>query len=100
MSMLVPVPVSVSLWISVLSSPELMLDATSRLTCKGKRIYHSFYTSTFTEYTVVLEISVTKTDDAAPMDKVCLVTCEVTTGYVAGVHSANVRRYLCVSMCQ
>ncbi|XP_070264951.1 alcohol dehydrogenase 6-like [Myotis yumanensis] len=74
----------------VLPSSGLMMDGTSRFTCKGKRIYHSFRTSTFSEYTVVPEISVAKIDDAAPMDKICLISCEVPTGYWAAVHSAKV----------
>ncbi|XP_052498185.1 alcohol dehydrogenase 1-like [Budorcas taxicolor] len=68
----------------------LMLDGTSRFTCKGEKIYHSFRTSTFTEYTVVPEISVVKIDAAAPMDKICVISCEVATGYGAAVHSAKV----------
>lgn len=86
-----PAPVSMSLRNSALSSSGLMLDGTSRFTCKGKKIHHSFRTSTFTEYTVVLEIAVAKIDAAAPMDKVSAISCEVPTGYGAAVHSAKVR---------
>nr|XP_020011145.1 alcohol dehydrogenase 1-like [Castor canadensis] len=74
----------------VLPSSGLMLDGTSRFTCKGKSIYHSFRVSTFTEYSVVPEIAVAKIDDAAPMDKVCLISCGVPTGYGAAVQSAKV----------
>lgn len=90
--MLLPLPVSMPPRNSVLPSSGLMLDGTSRFTCKGKKIYHSFRTSTFTEYTVVPEIAVAKIDDAAPMDKVSLISCEVPTGYGAAVHSAKVRK--------
>ncbi|XP_047574013.1 alcohol dehydrogenase 1-like [Lutra lutra] len=76
----------------VLPSSGLMLDGTSRFICKGKKIYHSFRASTFTEYTVVPEIAVAKIDDAAPLDKVSLISCEVPTGYGAAVHSAKVTR--------
>ncbi|EGW03288.1 Alcohol dehydrogenase 6 [Cricetulus griseus] len=58
--------------------------------CRGRKVYHSFRTSTFTEYTVVPEIAVVKIDDAAPMDKVCLLSCGVPTGYGAAVNSAKV----------
>ncbi|XP_059743506.1 class V alcohol dehydrogenase isoform X1 [Bos taurus] len=74
----------------ILPSSGLMLDGTSRFTCKGEKIYHSFRTSTFSEYTVVPEISVVKIDAAAPMDKICVISCEVPTGYGAAVHSAKV----------
>ncbi|XP_029798697.1 LOW QUALITY PROTEIN: alcohol dehydrogenase 1-like [Suricata suricatta] len=76
----------------VLPSSGLMLDGTSRFTCKGKKIYHSFRASTFTEYTVVPEIAVAKIDAAAPMDKVSIISCEVPTGYGAAVNSAKVTR--------
>lgn len=91
--MSVPLPVSVYmlLWISILPSTGLMMDGTCRFTCKGKKIYHSFRTSTFTEYTVVPEFTVAKIDDAAPMDKICLMSCLVPTGYGAAVNSAKVR---------
>lgn len=59
-------------------------------------IYHSFRTSTFTEYTVVPEIAVVKIDGAAPMDKVCLISCGFPTGYGAAVNSAKVSRVLVV----
>uniref|UniRef100_A0A8D1U0B6 Alcohol dehydrogenase-like C-terminal domain-containing protein n=1 Tax=Sus scrofa TaxID=9823 RepID=A0A8D1U0B6_PIG len=74
----------------VLPSSGLMLDGTSRFTCRGEKIYHLFRTSTFAEYTVVQEIGVAKIDDAAPMDKICIISCEVPTGYGAAVHSAKV----------
>lgn len=87
----VPVALPVLLWNSVLPSSGLMLDGTSRFTCRGEKIYHLFRTSTFAEYTVVQEIGVAKIDDAAPMDKICIISCEVPTGYGAAVHSAKVR---------
>ena len=37
-----------------------MPDGTSRFSCKGKSLYHFMGTSTFSEYTVVAEISVAK----------------------------------------
>ena len=38
----------------------VMPDGTSRFTCKGKPLYHFMGTSTFSEYTVVPEISIAK----------------------------------------
>ena len=52
-------------------------DGTSRFTCKGKTVYHFMGTSTFSEYTVVAEISVAKVSTTAPLDKVCLLGCGV-----------------------
>lgn len=68
-----------------------MPDGTIRFTCKGKQIYHFMGTSTFSEYTVVADISVAKIDPAAPFDKVCLLGCGVSTGYGAAVNTAEVK---------
>lgn len=46
--------------------------------------------STFSEYTVVAEISICKVADGAPLDKVCLLGCGVPTGYGAALNTANV----------
>jgi S-(hydroxymethyl)glutathione dehydrogenase/alcohol dehydrogenase len=43
-------------------------------------------TSTFSEYTVVSEVSLAKIDKEAPLDKVCLFGCGVTTG-IGAVHN-------------
>uniref|UniRef100_A0A8C6RP58 Alcohol dehydrogenase 6B (class V) n=1 Tax=Nannospalax galili TaxID=1026970 RepID=A0A8C6RP58_NANGA len=75
---------------SVLSPTGLMLDGTSRFTCRGRKIYHLYGTSTFTEYTMVHEIAVAKIDAGAPMDKVCVLSCEVPTGFGAVFNTAQV----------
>ena len=56
----------------------VMPDGTSRFTCKGKTVYHFMGTSTFSEYTVVAEISVAKINPTAALDKVCLLGCGVS----------------------
>ena len=48
----------------------LMPDGTTRFTCKGQEIYHYMGTSTFSEYTVLPEISVAKIPEDAPLEKV------------------------------
>lgn len=47
-------------------------------------------TSTFTEYTVVAAISLAKVDKAAPLEKVCLLGCGISTGYGAALNTAKV----------
>ncbi|XP_043917315.1 alcohol dehydrogenase class-3-like isoform X2 [Protopterus annectens] len=69
----------------------LMPDKTSRFTCKGKQVFHYMGTSTFSEYTVVMDISVAKIDSAAPLNKVCLLGCGFSTGYGAAINSAKVK---------
>jgi len=46
----------------------------------GNDIYHFMGCSTMSEYTVLAEISCAKIDTAAPLDKVCLFGCGVSTG--------------------
>lgn len=68
----------------------LMPDGTSRFSLNGKTIYHYMGTSTFSEYTVLPEISLAKINKAAPLDKVCLLGCGITTGIGAVLHTAKV----------
>ncbi|KAJ3013191.1 UNVERIFIED_CONTAM: NAD/NADP dependent alcohol dehydrogenase [Siphonaria sp. JEL0065] len=70
----------------------LMPDRTSRFTCKGQKIFHYMGTSTFSEYTVALEISVAKVTPVAPLEKVCLLGCGITTGYGAALKTAQVSK--------
>ena len=67
----------------------LMPDGTTRFSKDGKPIFHYMGTSTFAEYTVVPEISLAKIDKAAPLDKVCLLGCGVTTGIGAVLNTAK-----------
>lgn len=64
----------------------LMPDGTTRFSKDGKPIFHYMGTSTFAEYTVVPEIALAKIDEKAPLDKVCLLGCGVTTG-IGAVHN-------------
>eukprot|EP00177_Eucheuma_denticulatum_P000549 GFKZ01000983.1.p1 GENE.GFKZ01000983.1~~GFKZ01000983.1.p1 ORF type:complete len:287 (+),score=26.42 GFKZ01000983.1:169-1029(+) len=68
----------------------LMPDGTSRFTCKGKPIFHYMGVSSFSEYTVVADISVVKLRRDAPLEKVCLLACGVTTGLGAVVNTCKV----------
>lgn len=53
-------------------------------------MYHFMGTSTFSEYTVVADISLAKVNEKAPMDKVCLLGCGISTGYGAALNTAKV----------
>jgi S-(hydroxymethyl)glutathione dehydrogenase/alcohol dehydrogenase len=67
-----------------------MPDGTSRFSFKGKPVLHYMGTSTFSEYTVLPEISVAKINPKAPLDKVCLLGCGITTGIGAVLNTAKV----------
>lgn len=67
-----------------------MPDGTRRFSHKGKDIFHYMGCSTFSEYTVVPEIALAKINKAAPLEKVCLLGCGVTTGIGAVLNTARV----------
>jgi len=58
----------------------------------GKDLYHFMGTSTFSEYTVVHEESVAKVDSKAPLDKICLLGCGVSTGWGAVYNTCKVQK--------
>ncbi|MDX5363226.1 MAG: S-(hydroxymethyl)glutathione dehydrogenase/class III alcohol dehydrogenase [Pseudazoarcus pumilus] len=68
----------------------LMPDGTTRFSKDGKPIYHYMGTSTFSEYTVLPEIALAKINKEAPLEKVCLLGCGVTTGIGAVLNTAKV----------
>ena len=69
----------------------LMPDGTTRFSKDGKPIFHYMGTSTFSEYTVVPEIALAKISKEAPLEKVCLLGCGVTTGLGAVTNTAKVK---------
>jgi S-(hydroxymethyl)glutathione dehydrogenase/alcohol dehydrogenase len=68
----------------------LMPDGTSRLSHAGRMVHHFMGTSTFAEYTVVPEIALAKIRTDAPLDRVCLLGCGITTGIGAVLNTARV----------
>ena len=69
----------------------LMPDGTTRFSHQGKPLYHYMGTSTFSEYTVVAEISLAKINPVAPLGVMCLLGCGVTTGIGAVHNTAKVK---------
>jgi S-(hydroxymethyl)glutathione dehydrogenase/alcohol dehydrogenase len=67
-----------------------MPDGTSRFSINGETLYHYMGTSTFSEYSVMPEISVAKISTEAPLEKVCLLGCGITTGIGAVLNTAKV----------
>ncbi len=71
-----------------------MPDGTSRFSYKGEPVFHYMGCSTFSEYTVLPEISLAKIPSDAPLEKVCLLGCGVTTGIGAVLNTAKVEEAL------
>ncbi len=69
----------------------VMPDGSSRFSAGGRLVHHYMGTSTFAEYTVLPEIAVAKIAPRAPLDKVCLLGCGITTGIGAVRNTAKVR---------
>jgi S-(hydroxymethyl)glutathione dehydrogenase/alcohol dehydrogenase len=70
----------------------LMPDGTSRLTLAstGASLFHYMGISSFAEYAVCAEVSVAVVPKTAPLHRVCLLGCGVTTGYGAVTRTAKV----------
>ena len=60
----------------------MMPDGTTRFTTKegNQEIFHFMGCSTFSEYTVIAEISAAKINPRMPLNKACLFGCGVATG--------------------
>jgi len=64
-------------------------DGQSRFSINGKPIFHFVGTSTFSEYTVIHVGCVAKINPEAPLDKVCLLSCGISTGLGATLNVAK-----------
>ena len=69
----------------------VMPDGSSRFSLNGKMLHHYMGTSTFANYTVVPEIALAKIREDAPLEKVCLLGCGITTGIGAVINTAKVQ---------
>lgn len=69
----------------------VMPDGTLRFKCNGKELLHYMGCSTFSQYTVVADVSVVAVDPKAPAELTCLLGCGITTGYGSATIVANVQ---------
>jgi len=67
----------------------LMPDGSSRFSYQGEKILHYMGCSTFSNYTVLPEVSLAKIRKDAPFDMACYIGCGVTTGVGAVIYSAK-----------
>lgn len=70
----------------------VLADGTSRISCKGQQIYQFLGVSSFSQYTVVPDTSLAKIRSDAPLDKVFLLGCGVSTGYGAALNTGKVEK--------
>jgi S-(hydroxymethyl)glutathione dehydrogenase/alcohol dehydrogenase len=69
----------------------VMPDGTMRFSHDGRPVHHYMGCSTFSEYTVVAEVSLAKINPKANHEQVCLLGCGVTTGLGAVQNTAKVQ---------
>ena len=69
----------------------VMPDGTTRFSYQGEPIYHYMGCSTFSEYTVVAEVSLAKINPDANPEHVCLLGCGITSGIGAVHNTAKVQ---------
>ncbi|KAI0500829.1 hypothetical protein KFK09_019046 [Dendrobium nobile] len=72
-------------------------DGRVRFFCVGpdeerRPVYHFLNTSTFAEYTVIDSACVVKVPAEAPLSRMCLLSCGVSTGVGAAWNTANVEK--------
>ncbi|CAN1801807.1 Alcohol dehydrogenase, partial [Linum perenne] len=70
----------------------MLTDGKSRFSVDGNPIYHFLGTSTFSEYTVCHVGSVAKINPDAPLDKVCVLSCGISTGLGATLNVAKPKK--------
>ncbi|XP_044492455.1 alcohol dehydrogenase-like [Mangifera indica] len=70
----------------------MLADGKSRFSIKGDPINHFLGTSTFSEYTVIHSGCVAKINPLAPLDKVCILSCGISTGLGAIFKVANPKK--------
>jgi S-(hydroxymethyl)glutathione dehydrogenase/alcohol dehydrogenase len=66
-------------------------DGTSRLSYRGREVFHYAGVSTFCEFSVVPEAALLALDKSVPLDRAALLGCAVVTGVGAVTHAAQVR---------
>ncbi|CAN6480426.1 unnamed protein product [Victoria cruziana] len=67
----------------------MLNDGRTRFSVRGQPVYHFLSTSTFSEYTVLDYACVVKVDRKAPLEKMCLLSCGVSTGVGAVWNAAK-----------
>lgn len=70
----------------------MALDGNCRFSTKdGKPIFHFLNTSTFSEFTVINSACLVKIDPLAPLRKMTLLSCGISTGVGAAWNTANLQ---------
>ncbi|KAF9683746.1 hypothetical protein SADUNF_Sadunf04G0046400 [Salix dunnii] len=67
-------------------------DQGTRFSIKGKPVYHYCAVSSFSEYTVVHTGCAVKVSSAAPLEKICLLSCGLAAGLGAAWNVADISK--------
>ena len=71
-------------------SLRMRVHRVSSLVLLTKSASYEMGVSTFSQYTVVADVSVVAINEKAPLDKVCLLGCGITTGWGAVTKQSGV----------
>jgi len=77
--------------LAVMGSGMQLFDQTSRHTARGKAIALMCLLGTFARHTVVSEAQCIPVDPSVPLDRACLTSCAVITGWGAVVHASGIQ---------
>lgn len=70
----------------------MLSDGQSRFSINGNPVNHFLGTSTFSQYTVVHAGCLAKVDPLAPLDKICILSCGISTGLGAVLNVAKPKK--------
>ena len=73
----------------------IMPDGTSRFSLHGKPILHYMGCSTFSNYSVLPEISLAKVRKDAPFDKICYIFCSILYAFLLTFNRFRVHFFAC-----
>jgi S-(hydroxymethyl)glutathione dehydrogenase/alcohol dehydrogenase len=65
-------------------------DGTTRMSLRGRAVYHYGHVATYASSTVVHESCAIKIDPSVPLDRAALIGCSVMTGVGAVINTAAV----------
>ncbi|MET7395142.1 Zn-dependent alcohol dehydrogenase [Dactylosporangium sp. NPDC005572] len=77
--------------LGIMGSGRQLLDQTARHTARGRDLALMCLLGTFSRHSVISEAQCIPVDPAVPLDRACLVSCAVITGWGAVVHASGIR---------
>ncbi|MFC8662204.1 NDMA-dependent alcohol dehydrogenase [Streptomyces sp. NPDC057199] len=77
--------------LGIMGSGRQLADQTARHTARGHDLALMCLLGTFARHSVISEAQCVRVDQGIPLDRACLVSCAVITGWGAVVHASGIR---------